>query len=205
MSALATPWLVIMFAAGVGATWLAGITLSKTTDALDVRLGLGQELGGIILLALAGSLPELAITVVAAARGNLALAAENLIGGIAVQTIVLVVCDAAAGRERPLTFLVGALTPVLEGMLVVLVVSGALMGALLPPSTAIGGVVSPASVAIVFVWLGGVVVINWVRKNPRWSVSMPGSRPGRRTHRARRAEAAHPYAGRSTARVGAYF
>ena len=136
MSSLATPWLVVVFVAGAGATWLAGVRLSTTTDALDFRLGLGEELGGILLLAVAGSLPELAITVSAAAQGNLGLAAGNLIGGIAVQTMVLVVCDIVAGRERPLTYLVGALTPVLEGMLVVLVVSGVLMGALLQPSTA---------------------------------------------------------------------
>jgi cation:H+ antiporter len=205
MSALATPWLVIVFAAGAGATWAAGLSLSKTTDSLDVRLGLGDELGGIILLAIAGSLPELAITVSAAAQGNLGLAAGNLIGGIAMQTMVLVVCDVVVGRERPLTFLVGALTPVLEGMLVVLVVSGVLMGSLLKPSTAIGGVVSPASVAIVVVWLIGVYVINHVRKEPRWSVTMPGSRPGRRRRGKPHPGPPHPFAGRSTREVLAIF
>jgi cation:H+ antiporter len=205
MSALATPWLVIVFIAGVSATWVAGVRLSKTTDALDVRLGLGEELGGILLLAIAGSLPELAITVSAAAQGNLGLAAGNLIGGIAVQTMVLVICDVATGRERPLTFLVGALTPVLEGMLVVLVVSGVLMGALLERSTAIGGVVSPASIAIVVAWLVGVYVINRVRKNPRWSVSMPGSRPGRRHRAEPHPEAPHPFAKRSTLQVAGIF
>src|SRR5437899_12332470 len=136
MSCLAHPWLLVGFVVGAGATLLAGVNLSKATDALDFRLGLGEELGGILLLAIAGSLPELAITITAAAQGNLGLAAGNLIGGIAVQTMVLVVCDIAVGRKRPLTFLVGALSPVLEGLLVVLVVSGVLMGALLPPSTA---------------------------------------------------------------------
>jgi cation:H+ antiporter len=205
MATLATGWLVIIFLAGVAATWAAGVSLSKTTDALDIRLGLGEELGGVILLAIAGSLPELAITVSAAAHGNLGLAAGNLIGGIAVQTMVLVVCDMAAGRERPLTFLVGALTPVLEGMLVVLVVSGVLMGALLEPSTAIGGAVSPASVAIVVVWLVGVYVIDRVRKNPRWSVSMPGSQRGRRHRREAHPDVPHPFAARSTRQVAAIF
>jgi len=205
MSTLGTPWLVIVFVIGVVATWVAGVTLSKTTDALDARLGLGEELGGIILLAIAGSLPELAITVSAAAQGHLGLAAGNLIGGIAMQTMVLVICDVVAGRERPLTFLVGALTPVLEGMLVVLVVSVVLMGALLRPSSAIGGVVSPASIALVIVWFAGVYVINRIRKNPRWSISTPGSRPGRRHRREAHPEAPHPFANRSTLEVALIF
>lgn len=205
MSTLATPLLLLIFAAGAAATWAAGITLSKTTDALDARLGLGAELGGIVLLALAGSLPEAAITVSAAAQDHLGLAAGNLIGGIAVQTMVLVLCDIAAGAQRPVTFLVGALTPVLEGLLVVLVVSGVLLGALLRPSTAIGGVVSPASIAIVVVWLAGVYVIDRARKEQRWSVSMPGSHPGRRQRREPRPDKPHPFAGSSTRRVAGLF
>jgi cation:H+ antiporter len=205
VTSFATPLLVLVFAAGSAATWGSGVVLSKATDGLDARLGLGEELGGILLLAIAGSLPELAITVSAAAQGNLGLAAGNLIGGIAMQTMVLVLCDVAVGPRRPLTFLVGALTPVLEGLLVVLVVSGVLMGALLRPSTAIGGVVSPASVAIVVVWLVGVYVINRVRKEARWSVSMPGSHPGRRHRRQQPPERPHPFATSSTRRVGGIF
>ena len=205
MSGLATPWLVLIFAAGAGATWAAGVSLSKTTDALDVRLKLGDEFGGIVLLAIAGSLPELAITASAAAQGHLELAAGNLIGGIAVQTMVLVVCDIAVGRERPLTFLIGALTPVLEGLLVVQVVSAVIMGALLEPSTAIGGVVSPASILIVILWLVGVFVINYVRKNPRWSVSMPGSQRGRLRRSEPHPDAPPPFAQRSTLHVAWIF
>lgn len=202
---MAAPLLVLVFAAAAAATWLAGVALSKTTDSLDVRFGLGEELGGVLLLAIAGSLPEVAITVSAAAAGNLDLAAGNLIGGIAVQTMVLLVCDVAVGPIRPLTYLVGALTPALEGMLVMLVVSGVLMGALLRPSTAIAGVVSPASIGIVVVWLAGVYVINRVRKEPRWSVEMPGARRGRRNRREPHPEQPHPFSGSSTRRVVAIF
>jgi cation:H+ antiporter len=205
VSGLASPLLGVIFVVAAAATWLAGVALSKSTDALDARLGLGEELGGLLLLSVAGSLPELAITISAAAQGNLGLAAGNLIGGIAVQTMVLVVCDIAVGRKRPLTFLVGALSPVLEALLVALVVSGVLMGALLSPSTAIGGVVSPASVGIVVVWTFGVFVINRVRKTPRWTITMEGSEPGRRHHREPSTGADHPFASRTTAGVAGIF
>lgn len=205
MAGLASPLLLLIFLAGAAATWVAGIGLSKSTDALDARLGLGDEIGGLILLSIAGSLPELAITISAAASGNLGLAAGNLIGGIAIQTMVLLLCDIAAGPRRPLTYLVGALTPVLEALLVVMVVSGVAMGSLLKPSTAIGGVVSPASLAIVVVWLLGLYLINRSRKDPRWTVSVPGSKPGRPHRRVPHTEQAHPYAGRSTRYVGLIF
>ncbi len=181
------------------------MALSKSTDALDARLGLGEELGGLLLLSVAGSLPEVAITITAAAQGNLGLAAGNLIGGIAVQTMVLVVCDIAVGPKRPLTFLVGALSPVLEGLLVTLVVSGVLMGALLSPSTAVAGVVSPASIGIVVVWTIGLYVINRVRKQPRWSITMEGAHPGRRHRRDPHPTQPHPFAARTTAQVAGIF
>src|SRR4051812_36194098 len=179
---LSSALLLLIFLGGAGATWAAGTMLSKTTDALDARLGLGEDIGGLIFLSIAGSLPEVAITVSAAAQGNLGLAAGNLIGGIAIQTMVLLICDFATGPSRPLTYLVGRLTPVLEGLHVVMVVAGVEMGSLLKPSTAIGGVVNPASIGIVVVWGVGLFVINRAAKNPRWKVEMPGSKPGRRRH-----------------------
>ena len=177
---LPSGWLVVLFLLGAGVTWVAGIWLSHSTDVFDVRLGLGEALGGLILLALAGTLPELAITISAASQGNLDLAAGNLIGGIGMQTMVLVLCDFAAGPERPLTYLVGVLTPVLEALLAILVVAVVMLGALLPPSAAIGGVVSPASIAIVLIWVAGIAVISRVRDEPNWTVTAPGGHPGRR-------------------------
>jgi cation:H+ antiporter len=205
VAGLGSPFLLLIFLGAAGATWMAGITLSKTTDALDSRLGLGDELGGLILLSIAGSLPELAITISAAASGNLGLAAGNLIGGIAIQTMVLLICDFAVGPVRPLTYLVGRLTPVLEGLLVIILVAGVEMGALLKSSTAIAGRVSPASVGIVVIWMVGLYVINRASKDPRWSISMPGSQPGRHRHERLQPEQPHPFTGSSTAWVAALF
>jgi cation:H+ antiporter len=184
MTSLSTPLLVLVFAVAAGATWVAGVALSRSTDALDRRFNLGEALGGVILLAIAGTLPELAITVSAVAKGHLDLAAGNLIGGIAVQTMVIVLCDFAASPSRALTYLVGSLLPVLEGTLVVFLVAAVLCGALLPASVAVG-TVSPASIFIVVSWLGGIYVIDRVRKSPSWTVEMPGSSPGRRHRRER--------------------
>jgi cation:H+ antiporter len=80
----------VVFAAAGIATWIAGLYLSKATDVLDERFKLGDAVGGMLLLGLAGSLPELAIASSAALSGHLALATGNLLGGIAMQTLVLV-------------------------------------------------------------------------------------------------------------------
>ena len=105
---LPSPALIAIFIGAGVITWVAGIALSRTTDALDLRLGLGEALGGVILLAVSGSLPEVAITVSAVLQGHLDVAAGNLIGGIAIQTMVLVLCDRAVGGDHPLTYLVGS-------------------------------------------------------------------------------------------------
>jgi cation:H+ antiporter len=79
------------------------------------------------------------------------------------------------------------------------------MGALLAPHYAIGGVVSPASLAIVAIWTVGLFVINRERKAPHWQIEMPGSRPGRKHRREPHPEKPPPYGGRTTAYVGALF
>jgi cation:H+ antiporter len=204
VTSLSTPLLVVVFVAGSAATWVAGIALSKTTDSLDRRFGLGEALGGLILLAIAGTLPEIAIVTSAALAGHLDLAVGNLIGGIAVQTLVLVVLDFAAGAKRPLSFLVGSLTPVLEALIVVVCLAAVLAGAALPASTSFGGV-SPTSIAVVLLWIGGVWVVNRVRMRTDWTIVMPGARPGRRHVREAHPAERRPFLKRSTLYVAAVF
>jgi cation:H+ antiporter len=197
---LSSPALIAIFLVGGVATWLAGIALSRATDCLDDRLHLGEALGGVVLLAISGTLPEIAITVSAVLQGHVEIAAGNLIGGIAVQTMVLAVCDRAVGGDKPLTYLVGSLIPVLEGALVVVIVAIMLMGTILPETTSIGGV-SPASIGIVVAWLLGIYLIDRVRRHQPWEVTMPGSRSGRRHRRVPHPTAGKPFPNVSTTRV----
>ena len=64
---------------------------------------------------------------------------------------------------------------------------------------------SPASIAIVIVWLCGIIVINSVRKSPSWETVAPGSRPGRSHRRVPHPKVATPHTGTSTGRVALYF
>jgi len=194
---------LLLGAAGV-ATWVAGVALARTTGIIDRHFQLGDALGGMIFLAIAGSLPELAITVSAAASGNLGLAAGNLIGGVAVQTMVIVVCDAVVSREQSLTFLVGSLLPVLQALLVVVAVSGVLMGMLLPESVHIGPM-SPASILIAIAWASGVFVLNRARRSAAWVTEAPGSDPGRPHRRIEHSDEPSIPGIRSTERAIALF
>jgi cation:H+ antiporter len=197
---LSTPLLVVVFVVAAAATWLAGTFLSKSTDSLDTRFGLGEELGGLILLAITGTLPEIAITASAALSGHLDLAVGNLIGGVAIQTLVLVILDFAAGPRRPLSFMVGSLVPVIEALMVIVVLSTALAGAALPSSTNLFGA-SPTSYAVVILWVVGVWTVNRVRMNPGWVGEAPEATPGRRHHREPHPAGEHPYAKASTTTV----
>jgi cation:H+ antiporter len=158
----------------------------------------------LILLAIAGTLPEIAIVASAALGGHLDLAVGNLIGGIAVQTLVLVVLDFAAGPERPLSYLVGSLLPVLEGLLVVVVLATVLAGAALPASVNLGGA-SPTSMAAVLFWVGGLWVVGRMQRQPTWKLDMPGSRRGRTSRHEPHPDERRPYVTRSTAFVAGVF
>jgi cation:H+ antiporter len=176
MSSWGTPLLVLLFGAAGVATWIAGLYLSKATDVLDDRFGLGDAVGGVLLLGLAGSLPELAIVSSAALSGHLALATGNLMGGIAIQTLVLVFLDATSRRRQPLTTLVSDTSPLIEAILVIVLVTVAVMGGFLPESSAVGSV-SPASLAIVVLFLLGILGLNRARRRPVWRTDSKEAAP----------------------------
>jgi cation:H+ antiporter len=168
VDSLSTTALILVFVAGAAATWVAGVFLSDTTDIVDDRFNLGEALGGLILLGIAGTLPEIAITVSAAIQGHLGLATGNLLGGIAMQTLVLVLLDATSRSKTPLTSLSTVLEPIIEAVFVIILVTMALLGPLLPASVAIGSV-SPISLLIVITWFLGLLILNRLRGSQRWA------------------------------------
>jgi cation:H+ antiporter len=194
VSGLPLPAVVAVFALAALAVWYAGIKLSDTTDVLATRLGLGEALGGLILLAIATNLPEIAITVSAALANNLGIAIGNILGGIAIQTVVLAVMDAIGlGRDDGLTYRSASLSLVLEAMVVIAVLVIAVMGAQLPLGTA-NGRLEPAAIFIVATWIAGLWLVGRARRGLPWHEfgNPPDGQEKRRGHaRVKRAERTH--------------
>jgi cation:H+ antiporter len=170
-SSLALPFLVVIFAAAAGAVWIAGIHLSNTSDVLSHRLHLGEALGGLLLLAFTTNLPEVAIVISAAVAKQLGIAIGNILGGIAIQTVVLVLLDVFGLRKRAaLTYMAATLSLVLEATLVIAVLIVAIMGSQLPAS-AIFLRLDPGALLIFLLWVGGIYLLAKARSGLPWHES----------------------------------
>jgi cation:H+ antiporter len=160
--------LLLVFLGAAGAVWVAGVHLSNTTDVLDHRLGFGEAIGGLVFLSIATNLPEIAITASAALSHDLGIAIGNILGGIAIQTVVLVILDAVGlGAISALTYRAASLLLVLECGLVVAVLVVAVAGTQLPAYLTKARI-EPASVLIVVLWLTGLLLLQRAQRGLPW-------------------------------------
>lgn len=207
MSSLSLPLLLLVFAAAAAAIWVAGIGLSDQTDVLATRLHLGSALGGLILLAVATNLPEIAIVASASGSGHVDVAVGNILGGIAIQTLVLVALDAFGVRgRRPLTYQAASLVLVLEALLVVAVLAVVVAGTQLPAHL-IAFRLTPGPVLILVLWVSGLVLLQRAGRSLPWHESgeAPDNQEPPRGHSQRTAEQNATKKKVSTARSAAIF
>ncbi len=172
---LPLPLLLLVFGAAAAAVWIAGISLSNTTDSLSSKFHLGEALGGLLLLAITTNLPEIAITVSAALHHDLGIAIGNILGGIGVQTVVLVILDISIPGKHPLTYQAASLVLVLEGILVTAVLVVAVMGTQMPHGV-IFARLTPEDLLILGCWLVGIWLLNKARTDLPWQEK--GDAPG---------------------------
>jgi cation:H+ antiporter len=151
---------------------------------------LGRNFAGLVLLAAATSLPELATATTATLTGNVDLAVHNLLGGVVLLTAVLAGVDALVGRGA-LTYFAPRYVLLLQGVGVVLLLAIALMGValggpaqLVLQTPALTVAVGPAALALVPVYLAMIYLTYRGQGAPRWQpdheVSPPddvGDRP----------------------------
>ena len=207
MSSLPLLVLLVIFAAAGAAIWVAGVQLANQTDVLSTRLHLGSALGGLLLLAIATNLPEIAIVASAALSGDVGVAVGNILGGIAIQTVVLVALDAFGTRGgRPLMYRAASLVLVLEAMLVVAVLAVVIAGSQLPAGL-IAARLSPAPVLIAVFWIGGLFLLQRAGHSLPWHEDgrPPDGQEHPRGHSQQKTEQQATSRGISTAKAGWVF
>jgi cation:H+ antiporter len=113
----------------------------------------------------------MAIVASAAISGNVGVAIGNILGGIALQTVVLVALDAFGVRGRhPLAYRAAFLVLVLEAALVVAVLAVVIAGSQLP-NTLIVLRLTPGSVLIAILWVAGLLLLKRARTKLPWQDS----------------------------------
>jgi cation:H+ antiporter len=188
------------FIASAVITWIAGINLTKTTDSLDTRFKIGDALGGLILLGITGSLPEIAVVTSAAIHGHIPVIIGNLIGGLSIQTLLLVFFDFANKGKRPLSYLAGSITLFFETMFAVLIAFLVLIGTFVPAEKSILNF-NPLTILIVIAWVSGLFLINKIREVARFNKVAPDASPGRKQQERRHVENYTFYAKKSTIHI----
>ena len=163
LNQLSTLWIVLIFIASSICIWIAGIKISKTLDYICKYFNIGEAIGGMIFLAIVTNLPEIAITAIAAYNHHVEIAVSNILGGIAIQTVVLVLIDYfGLGKAAPLSFKASSVGLILEGIVLIFILTVVIIG----KQVATGFLFLNASMIewiILIVWLLGLFLIY---KNP---------------------------------------
>lgn len=122
---------LMLFAICAVSVWLAGSALARYADVIADRRNLGRALMGLVFLATATELPEIATTFTAAIKNNASLVLGNMFGGITMQTAILAVIDLFVVRgvltqypRKPIHALEAALLIILLSILLGFCISG---------------------------------------------------------------------------------
>lgn len=162
---MTVPVAAAVFVAAAVVIGLAGTRLSRVVDRLADRTGMGEALAGMVLLGAATSLSGLVVSLVAAAQGNASLAVSNSLGGIAVQTMFIVVADAFYRRAN-LEHAAASLTNIFSSLLLIVLLSVVVIGAASPQVSILG--VHPVTLLVFAFYTYGLVLSRKASDSPMW-------------------------------------
>ncbi|MEV0621430.1 cation transporter [Nonomuraea sp. NPDC050404] len=138
-------------------TLVCGVRLVALGDVLADRTGWGEALFGAVLFGAATSVAGIIMTAVSAADGHPELAYSSAVGGIAAQTLAIVLADLAYRRAN-LEHAAASAQNLLFGWLLIMLLGVALMASFSPDVTLLG--LHPASLAMILVYVGGLRLIH---------------------------------------------
>ncbi len=89
---------IIKFVVSAVVVAIAGFMVAKTGITIADKTGLSESLVGVLLTAIATSLPELIVSISAVKRGALTLSVGNIIGGNSFDVLFIAFADIAYGK-----------------------------------------------------------------------------------------------------------
>jgi cation:H+ antiporter len=143
----------------------AGVRLTRSAEALARITGLGDLLTGAILIGFVTSLSGLVTSVTSAYEGNASLAVSNALGGIAAQTVFIVVADLVYPHAN-LEHAAASESNLVQSTLLLVLLALPVLALALPGLTLLG--IHPVSVLLVLMYLFGLRLIASANRRPMW-------------------------------------
>ena len=149
-----------------------GIRMTYLARDLAITTGLGQAFMGAVFIGATTSLSGLVASITAAWQGDASLAVSNSLGGIAAQTVFLVLADVTY-RKANLEFAAASAENLMMSVQLLLLLCLLNVAFIVPGFSVFG--IHPISSALVIVYLFMVRLLAGVHEKPMW---IPRMTPG---------------------------
>ncbi|TQN41413.1 cation:H+ antiporter [Blastococcus colisei] len=144
---------------------LAGVRLTRIADTLSERTGLGDAVGGALLLGAVTSLPGNVTVLTGALEGDPGFALSNPIGGIALQTVWLAIADLVYRRAN-LEHAAASLENVLQSVILMAMLAVPVIGYATPELRL--GWIHPITLLIPLLYAYGLRLLRRMHEEPMW-------------------------------------
>lgn len=156
---------VIVFSFSAGVIAIFGYRLTVLADRLADRTGLGEALTGAFFLGAVTSLPEISTTVVAALSWHAQLAVSNALGGVAAQTVFLVLADLSYRRAN-LEHAAASVGNMMQGTLAIVLLTMPILAVVMPKSQLFS--FHPISLLMFAAYFYGLFHVFRAQSDPMW-------------------------------------
>ncbi|MBN8675049.1 hypothetical protein PDL71_11025 [Lacibacter sp. MH-610] len=152
---------VLLFLFSGAVIWYFSNKLSAIVEFIADEFNLGDAFGGTIMLAIVTNLPEIVIVVIGVQKGDTSLALGNILGGIAIQTVLLVLFDFASRKneDKPLSTLTSNRNSIAQGLFLCAILALVIMGSRFDEKFVMQNV-SPIEAMILGSWILSLFVIK---------------------------------------------
>ncbi len=164
-SNLSLIWNIVIFLSAAAVVTVAGIKTANVINVITQRTGMGNAMGGLLLLGGSTSLAALATSVTASINNNPNLAFSNALGGITAAVAFTAIADMVY-RKQSLMFASASVSNLIEGGTLVALLGLVLMALALPAFSIWS--VNVISIVLVFGYLYGLQMASKARTDPMW-------------------------------------